>query len=336
MDCGILKATSLNGDSLVSVTHKLLDPKNDVACKRLFGTVKNKDILIHFLNDMLVFNGKPTITNVEFIPTLQDPELIFKKTSIVDVMCTDKRQNKYIVEMQVAKSSGFEKRAQYYAAKAYSAQANVGSIYKDLKEVVFLAIADYVMFPKKKAIKSDHVILDKETYEQDLQDFSFTFLELPKFKKAKEAIDHLTDDVEKWCYFFRYADDITPDVLKQLTDKDHVIEKAYDELNRFYWTEDELMAYEEVEKRERDYVAVLDQKFDDGMEKGIEKGIERGIEKGVEIGKAEGLVEGERNAKHIMARGMIKDGMNEAMIMKYTGLTAEEVTSLKTAYTTNG
>ena len=34
---------------------KFLDPKNDVAFKKIFGTEKNKDILIHFINDMITF-----------------------------------------------------------------------------------------------------------------------------------------------------------------------------------------------------------------------------------------------------------------------------------------
>lgn len=37
---------------------KFLDPKNDVAFKKIFGTEKNKDILIHFLNDMLDFGER--------------------------------------------------------------------------------------------------------------------------------------------------------------------------------------------------------------------------------------------------------------------------------------
>ncbi|KJV69906.1 PD-(D/E)XK nuclease transposase family protein [Orientia tsutsugamushi str. UT76] len=36
---------------------KILDPKNDVAFKKIFGSEKNKDILIHFLNDILLFEG---------------------------------------------------------------------------------------------------------------------------------------------------------------------------------------------------------------------------------------------------------------------------------------
>ena len=34
--------------------NKFLDPKNDLAFKRIFGTERNKDILIHFLNDILI------------------------------------------------------------------------------------------------------------------------------------------------------------------------------------------------------------------------------------------------------------------------------------------
>ena len=64
---------------------------------------------------------------------------------------------------------GFEKRAQYYVSKTYCSQAQIGDKYPDLKEVVFIAIADFTMFPNKKRYKSDHVILDKESHEHDLK-----------------------------------------------------------------------------------------------------------------------------------------------------------------------
>ena len=182
---------------------KYLDPKNDVAFKKIFGTEKNKDILIHFLNDMITFKENSPIVTVTFLKTVQDPETAAKKTSIVDILCTDEKGNQYIVEMQVAKEKGFEKRAQYYASKAYISQAIKGGEYYDLKEVIFLAISDFVMFPQKAAYKSDHVILDKESHENDLKDFSFTFLELPKFNKD---IDHLSNMTEKWAYFFKHAE----------------------------------------------------------------------------------------------------------------------------------
>ena len=40
---------------------KYLDPKNDIAFKKIFGTEKNKDILLHFLNDSLNFSEDQSI-----------------------------------------------------------------------------------------------------------------------------------------------------------------------------------------------------------------------------------------------------------------------------------
>jgi hypothetical protein len=51
-------------------------------------------------------------------------------------------------------------------------------LYKNLKAVIFIAIADYIVFPDKTEFKSEHVILDKNSHEHDLQDFSFTFVAL--------------------------------------------------------------------------------------------------------------------------------------------------------------
>ena len=58
---------------------KFLDPKNDFAFKKVFGTEKNKNILIHFLNDMIVFKEKMPIVDVTFLKTIQDPETAAKK-----------------------------------------------------------------------------------------------------------------------------------------------------------------------------------------------------------------------------------------------------------------
>ena len=240
---------------------KFFDPKNDVAFKKIFGTEKNKDILIHFLNDVITFKEEGPIEEVTFLKTSQDPEIAAQKTSIVDILCKDEKGNSYIVEMQVAKERGFEKRAQYYASKAYISQANSGGEYHDLKEVIFLAISDFVMFPEKKRYKSDHVILDKESYENDLKDFSFTFIELPKFAKS---IDQLSNMVEKWCYFFKHADETSEQDLKKLIGHDQIIERAYEELDRFFWNPQELLTYDQAEKYEKAYHASLGQKYDEG------------------------------------------------------------------------
>ena len=277
---------------------KFLDPKNDVAFKKIFGTEKNKDILIKFLNDMVLFKEAKPIVEVSFLKTIQDPEIASKKTSVVDILCTDQDNNTYVVEMQVASHKGFEKRAQYYAAKAYSNQMNQGGKYKNLKEVIFVAIANFTMFPDKAAYKSDHVILDRETYQHDLRDFSFTFLELEKFHQSK---DQLSSMIEKWAYFFKHAPETTAEDLQAIIGQDVIIQRAYEELDRFYWNEDELLAYEDALKKDWDYEASMEQKFDEGK-----------AEKALEIAKA-----------------MIEEGSSVEFIQKVSGLTREQIEEIQ-------
>ena len=289
---------------------KFLDPKNDVAFKKVFGSEKHKDILIHFINDILELQGNNQIEDVEYLSPIQDPEIASKKQSIVDVLCKDKNGIQIIVEMQVAPTKGFQKRAQYYAAKAYSRQLNSGQeedgIYQNLKEVIFIAIADCIIFPDKSEYKSDHVILDKNNYDHDLQDFSFTFIELPKFKKDK--IEELSNIVEKWCFFFKNAAKTSEEDLKKLIGSDLVIEQAYDALSQFNWSEKELVSYDQEIKRIRDNIAALDYQYD------------KGIEKGIAIGEAK-LME--------VIHRMLKENTDIKFIASVTGLSTDEILKLK-------
>lgn len=256
---------------------KFLDPKNDVAFRRIFGSEKNKDILIHFINDVLELKDGDRIKEVTFLSTIQIPEIAAKKQSVIDVLCKDENGVQLIVEMQVSPQAGFEKRAQYYAAKAYSRQLNKGkeegARYIDLKAVIFIAISNNIIFPDKVFYKSDHIILDKDTYAHDLKDFSFTFIELPKFKITD--INLLTNIIEKWCYFFKHADETSEADLRKLIGSDNVIERAYEELNQFNWTEEELFIYEQETKRIMDNIAAEEYKLEQAKSEGkAERNIE--------------------------------------------------------------
>ena len=310
---------------------KYLDPKNDVAFRKIFGSEKHKDILIHFLNDMVCFSGKEPIIEVTFLKTVQDPEIASKKESIVDVLCKDTKGVQYIVEMQVAETKGFEKRAQYYAAKAYAGQLNKGKEedgqYRNLKEIIFVSIADFILFPDKKAYKSDHVILDKVTGEHNLKDFSFTFLELPKFTKTLD--DKLDNMVEKWCIFFKHADEMNDaDLEKLIANGDVIIKEAYVALDRFNWTEEELNSYEQELKRVWDNAAAEDFKREKAelrlaaaVAEGVAEGMEKGIEKGIEKGQKNKAIE--------IARNLLSAGVGIDIISSTTGLSESEIESLK-------
>jgi len=294
---------------------KFLDPTNDVAFRKIFGSEKNKDILIHFINDIMGFKDDNQIQEVTFLSPVQNPEIAYKKESIVDVLCRAENGSQIIVEMQVSPSKGFEKRAQYYAAKAYSRQLARGQgqdgLYANLKEVIFIAISDCKIFSDKPQYISHHVILDKNSYEHDLKDFSFTFIELPKFPIDK--IEGLKTLIEKWCYFFKYAAKTSETDLKQIIGSDLVIERAYEALNQFNWNETELIEYEQETKRIMDNKAVESYMIETAEARGVEKGIEKGAE---------------QKSQEIATR-MLQQKLDLQLISSVTGLSVDDIVTLK-------
>ncbi|QOD38388.1 Rpn family recombination-promoting nuclease/putative transposase [Candidatus Wolbachia massiliensis] len=271
---------------------KFLDPKNDIALRHIFDTEKNKDILIHFLNDILGFAGKDEIKEIEFLSTIMDAEIASKEQSIIDVLCQDSIGNRFVVEMQLICDKGFKKRAQYYAAKAYSRQFDR---YANLQKIFFIAISNCVLFPNKSNYISSHTIRDDETNEHNLQDFQFVFIELPKFPKNK--VEQLTSTVERWCFFFKYAEETTDEDLKKIAEEAPIIKRAYDELDKFHWNERDLTAYEERIMDLYKEEAILEQKLDEGREEGK-----------IEVAKA-----------------MLADNVDVKTIVKFTGLSISEI-----------
>ena len=302
----------------MSLITRFLDPKNDFAFKRIFGSEKHKKLLMSFLNAVLQNQLAAPIQSLTFLKPAQDPELAAKKQSIVDVLCRDKAGVQYIVEMQVASQAGFEERAQYYASKAYVSQMNEGDQYKALKEVIFLAIADYVVFPHKVAYKSSHCTLDQQTGENDLDKIFFTFVELPKFKarfkKEKRKLADLTLE-ERWYYFLSHAPSTTNKELRILSSSPP-IEAAYQVLNYFNFNEREVLTYELAKKNKLDEQAIRDKIREDAEKRGMKKGIEKGMEKGIQQEKLE------------LAKQMLQDGEAIEKMVRWTGLREEQIKQL--------
>ena len=63
----------------------------------------------------------------------------------------------------------------------------------------------------------------------------------------------------------------------------------------------------------------------EGVQKGRQEGEAKGRAEGKAEGRAEGLAEGEANAKLAMAKLLLEQGIDIEIIIKTTGLTAEEI-----------
>ena len=96
------------------------DIKNDIAFRKIFGNEQKTAPLISFLNASLELEGEHQVVSVSIANPYQFPRIAGEKATIVDVWATDQSGRKFVVEMQVADKTGFDKRVQYYSIPSKS------------------------------------------------------------------------------------------------------------------------------------------------------------------------------------------------------------------------
>jgi predicted transposase/invertase (TIGR01784 family) len=283
---------------------KFVNPKNDIAFKKIFGDAHHTEILISFLNAVLGLEGERQINTIELLNPYQAPQIDLFKESILDIYATDHRGVTFIVEMQVEHLAGLMKRFLFYAAKAYVSQIERGENYPRLNQVILVGILDFAAFEGTNYL-THHQIVNTATYRQEIADLAFAFIELPKFTKTADEVETV---LEKWVYFLKHAyqlDAIPSNV------QESPLHTAYEQANAFGWSRDELEIY--------DYWSIKAQDARGGIEYALEEGERKGRE------------EGERNRNIAIARSMLAKGIDVKTVMECTGLSAEELDELTSA-----
>ena len=77
---------------------RFINPFTDFGFKFLFGREVEKELLIDFLNDLLV--GEHVITDIQFLNNEQQPEVKTERGLIYDIYCRTNTGEHIIVEMQ--------------------------------------------------------------------------------------------------------------------------------------------------------------------------------------------------------------------------------------------
>lgn len=106
--------------------------------------------------------------------------------------------------------------------------------------------------------------------------------------------------------------------------QERVFQKLFEAAEIAKFSPDEKNKYEESLKYYRDLKNVVDTSFDEGIAVGKAEGIAVGKAEGIAVGKAEGIAEG----KAAIARQMKSEGEPVEKIIRFTGLTKDEIEKL--------
>ena len=170
-----------------------------------------------------------------------------------------------------------------------------------MNQVIFIGVLAFNSFEGDNYL-TRHLILNRETMNQDLRDFEFNFIELKKFDRQEEELETI---IEKWIYFIKNADNISV-ISKNAVDIPELNE-AYKLASMNAWTEVELEIYEYWQIRDA----------------GDRYKIQEEFEKGIELGKLEGKIEG----KVEVALRLIDKGMSVEEAAEVAGMSVEVLKS---------
>ncbi|MDR2564316.1 MAG: Rpn family recombination-promoting nuclease/putative transposase, partial [Prevotellaceae bacterium] len=88
---------------------RYINPYTDFGFKNLFGTEKNKGLLLDLLRELIRDRGR--ITDLQYKPTEHLGLSEFDRKSVFDISCETDRKEKLIVEMQRSPQKYFKDRS---------------------------------------------------------------------------------------------------------------------------------------------------------------------------------------------------------------------------------
>jgi len=291
----------LNEWRMKQVEERYISLLTDFGFKRIFGTAMNKDLLICFLNSL--FNGRQVVKDVSYLNPEHVGDVYTDRKAIFDVYCEGENGEKFIVEMQNAYQTYFKDRSLFYSTFPIREQAPKGSDWDfKLNHVYTVALLNFNMnedaFDKEK-IRHHVQLCDTATHKVFYDKLEFIYVEIAKFNKTLGELETL---YEKWLYALKNLYKLTQRP-KELYDK--VFDRLFEEAEIAKFTPQEMREYEASKMAYRD----IKNSIDTAKQKGIEEGMNQ---KALDI-----------------ARNMLADGVDINLIMKYSGLTQEQIEKLK-------
>jgi predicted transposase/invertase (TIGR01784 family) len=267
----------------------LLDPKLDYIFKNIFGTEKNKRVLLSFLNALL--KGNPPIGDLTFDNTDIAKILGEDKASRLDIKATADDGTKLDIEIQVRNTGEIPQRAFHYLANMMPGVVKQRESYRG-PNVIGIWILGESVTDRQNAIGEAYMTFqpnDPDPYQIMTKNARIIFIELPKFNpKNADARDLLTG----WLSFLK-----NPIFMDEAFLQVEEVKEAMNTL-KYISADDEVRA-----------IADLRQKTINDHNSEMTVALEK--------------------AKEETARKMLAEGLSAEIIEKCTGLSAEEIKALK-------
>ncbi|WP_432632389.1 Rpn family recombination-promoting nuclease/putative transposase [Brachyspira sp.] len=306
------------------------DNKNNIEVKKLndyfiryfFGLEGDEDLLLSFINAVMIDSNFATFVSVEIINPFNLSEKANNKESIVDLKAVTEDGTIVIIEIQTYSTKNFFERTLYYWSKNYSNVLKKGEDYPELKPVISINLIDDILFDKTDNRMHTCYLLKEKNSNKILTDhIQLHYVEIPKFDKDAD----IKTELKNWILFLKSNKE---EDMSQLLKEDTIFEKAMKKYNYFTDNKDLLNEYDKREAYLFYQSSLMRGSRKDGFEEGIKEGVEKGKLEGLKEGIIEGMEKGIKERNYSIAKNLKKSGLDIKFISENTGLPIEEIEKL--------
>ena len=136
---------------------------NDFFVRYFFGSKGNEDLLLSFINAIMIDSNFATFKSVEILNPFNIKNKAESKESIVDLKAITEDGIIVIIEIQTYSTKNFSERTLYYWSKNYSSVLKKGKGYEELKPVISINLVNDFLFDKKdKKMHTCYLLKEKK------------------------------------------------------------------------------------------------------------------------------------------------------------------------------
>lgn len=297
----------------------------DWAIKRLLRQKANFDVLEGFLT---VFIGEE-VKIVEILESEGNQQTPDDKFNRVDIKARNSKGEIILVEVQNTSELYYLERILYGVAKAITEHIHLGDTYKEVKKVYSISIlyfdigkgADYLYVGQNKFIgvhTNDQLVITAKEKGALVQKSPAEIFPEYILVRVNEFDKVAVTPLEEWVAYLKSG------VIKENTTAPG-LQEARKKLQYYSMTDAERYAYDE----HINAVMIQNDVLGNAREEGLAEGRAEGLTQGRAEGLAEGRAEGRAEAKKDIVKSMLSNGLSVEQAAKYSGLTVEEVESIK-------
>ena len=214
-----------------------IDPKIDCVFKALLGSEENRNLLVHFLNAVLVDDLTTPITEAEILNPYNDKEFLDDKLSVVDVKAKDSDGRLYQIEIQLLTYRHLPERMVYTWCDIISQQLQSGNDYSLLKPVYSIWLLAENLLPGETDYAHEYKLQNR--LGRSLADLGgIHLLELKKF-----TADQIETEEQRWLKFFKDGEHLDETALPDWMNTDEM-RQAMNTLKLFSEKERDYHAYQ--------------------------------------------------------------------------------------------